>query len=77
MAPKFEETLVTNFKRPDRLAHQLSSSNTISTIILEIHINGPDLPLPTSVKSNHRYRRSFHQLCSPTGSDKQESRGHL
>ena len=64
IASKFEETLITNSKRPDQPAHQLLSSSTVSTAILEIRINGLDFPLATSTKSNQRHQRGFHPLLS-------------
>ena len=62
---KSEEMPVTKSKRPDGPLRQLSSSSTISDAILEICINGTDLPLPTSIESNQRHQRGFYPLRSP------------
>ena len=57
--------LVSNFKKPDQPACQLSASNATSTSIQKICIDDLDPPLPTSIKTSLKHRGILHQLCFP------------
>ena len=77
---RYEGTPVTSFKESKRSARQLSASCTISKQIQKIHINVPDLSLPTSIKSSPRLGSLTPALLSWLFFDKfreVEEREHL
>ena len=79
MTPGSKGTPLTNFKKQNRSARQLSANSTILSQSRRIHITDPYLPLPMSIKTSLRHQRISHQLSSPNfsfaGFDKRKSGG--